>query len=342
MPAERAPLRRWLLGLLLAASAIGTAGAQEASLQTCLDAAADFSPVYPTDEFPYGTNQVTAVWQLGAGEQVRELAGSFVAVDAGAAAAPGARILQAQVALGTSRAGRFRFAQPGPFPPGRYRLEVTADGAPWRSAEFTIQPEQVAPPPPLAAVVPLTVGTIRHYDFTQEAGEGAHVALPDIQPGPDGKLHATVTYTVVGTDDAGAHLEMRRNDRLVLEEWWRIGPAGVAVTRRRAEGQLAPLQPPQPLLAWPPGVKSWDWPSPSASPHEHVEMWGPLPIDAGAWGRVPGYIVLSRTEQQPEGMIGTIERDFSPGLGLLREHTVVQIGPVTALRQDVALAPPVR
>jgi hypothetical protein len=337
LPAERALRRRLLLALLLAATAIGVADAQESSLQTCLDAAADFSPVYLTDQFPSGTNEITAVWQLGASEQVRELAGSFIAVDVGAAAPPGDHILEAQVALGNSRAGRFRFAQPGSFPAGRYRLEVTADGAPGRSVEFTIQPDQNSPTPPLADVVPLAVGKTWRYDFSQEAGEGAHVELPDIQPGPDGKLHATVTYTVAGTDNAGAHLEMRRNDKLVLEEWWRAGPAGLVVTRRRADGQLAPLDPPQPLLAWPPGVKTWDWPSASATPHEHVEMWGPLPIDAGG-GKMPGYIVLSRTEQQPAGMIGTIERDFVPGLGMLREHTVVQIGPVTALRQDVVLA----
>lgn len=305
-------------------------------MQTCLDAAADFAPVYPTDLFPPGTNQITAVWQLGRNQQVRELVGSLVALDVGAAAPAGARILGAQVALGNSRSGRFRFAQPGPFPAGRYRLEVTADGTPWRSAEITVQPEQNPPAPPLAEIVPLTVGKLWRYDFTQEAGEGAHVGLPDIQPGPDGKLHASVTYTVAGVDEAGAHIEMRRNDRLVLEEWWRLGPGGLAVTQRRAEGQSARLDPSQPLLAWPPGVKTWDWPSAAASPHEHVEMWGPLPIDAGA-AKVPGYIVLSRTEQQPDGMVGTIERDFAPGLGLLREHTVVQIGPVTALRQDLVL-----
>lgn len=307
-------------------------------LQTCLDAAADFSPVYPTDLFPSGTNQITAVWQLGGREQVRELVGSFVAVDVGTAVPAGYHILEAQVALGNSRAGRFRFAQPAPLPAGRYRLEVTADGAPWRSAEFTVQPEQSTPAPPLAHVVPLTVGNIRRYAFTQEAGEGAQVGLPDIAPGADGKLHASVTYTVAGADHAGTRVEMRRNDRLVLEEWWRLGPSGLVVTQRRAEGQLAPLDPPEPLLAWPPGVKSWDWPSASASPHERVEMWGPLPIDAGAGGKVPGYIVLSRTEQ-PGGMVGTIEREFAPGLGMIREHTVVQIGPVTALRQDVVLAP---
>jgi hypothetical protein len=336
LPAERVRLRHFLACLAVVALPLGAA-AQEASLQTCLDTAADFAPVYPIDQFPTGTNEVTAAWQLGASEQVRELIGSLVAVDVGAVAARGSRILKAQVALGNSRAGRFRFAQPGPFPAGRYRVVVSADGAPWRSAELTIQPEQRAPPPPLAEVIPLTVGETWHYDFTQEAGAGAHVELPDIQPGPDGKLHASVTYTVVGKDDAGVHLEMRRNDRLVLEEWWREGPAGLAVTQRRAEGQLAPLDPPQPLLAWPPGVKSWDWPAAAASPHEHVEMWGPLPIDTRT-AKAPGYIVLSRTEQQPDGMIGTIERDFVPGLGMVRERTVAQIGPVTALRQEIVLS----
>ena len=328
-------MRRFLLGVVAAALTVGWAAAQEPALQTCLDAAADFSPVYPTDLFPSGTKQVTAVWQLGGSDQVRQLIGSFIAVDVGGAVPAGYRIVEAQVAIGNSRTGRFRFEQPGPLPAGRYRIEVAADGAPWRSAEITIEPRQTVPAPPLADVVPLTVGKVWRYELTQEAGEGAHVSLPDVEPGPDGKLHASATYTVAGIDAAGARLEMRRNDRLVLEEWWRLSPAGLVVTQRRAEGQVAPLDPPRPMLAWPPGVKSWDWPSATAAPHEHVETWGPLPINSGS-GRMPGYIVQARTEQA-DGMTGTIERDFAPGLGMVREHTVVQIGPITALRQDVVL-----
>lgn len=332
---------RLLLGILAMVLAIVlpacAAAAQERGLQTCLDAAADFSPVYPTSIFPAKTKEVTAVWQLGEGERYQELVGTFIAIDVGAAAPANYRILGARVTLGNSRAGRFRFEQPAPLPAGRYQLAVTADGKPWKSVDFDIEPTRPNPPVQrLEDVIPLSAGKVWRYDFTQAAGEGAHLSLPDVEPGPDGKLHATATYTVAGTDDAGTHIEMRRNANLVLEEWWRLGPTGLAVTQRRADGHLVPLEPPQLMLAWPPGTRTWDWPAKDAPEHEHFTMWGPLPIDSAA-GKVPGYVVLTRTEQ-PNSLVTTIERQFAPGIGMVREHTVVQVGPVTAVRQDVVLA----
>lgn len=327
---------RLLAGFLALFISICTARAQSPTLQTCLDAAADFSPVYPTTTFPPDTNEITAVWQLGAGEHIQELVASFIAVDIGSAAPANFHILDTRVTLGNSRAGRFRFEQPRILPPGRYQLAMAADGKPWQSADVTIEPDQGSPPvQSLEQLMPLSPGKVWRYDFTQEAGEGAHVSLPDVQPGPDGKLHATATYTVAGTDEAGTHIEMRRNDKLVLEEWWRPGPGGLAVTQRRADGQLVPLKPPQLMLAWPPGIRSWDWPKADAAEHQHFEMWGPVPIDT-AGGKVPGYIVLARTAQ-PNSLVTTIERQFAPGIGMVREHTVVQLGPVTAVRQDVVL-----
>jgi hypothetical protein len=328
---------RCLLGILAIVLPACGAAAQEPVLQTCLDAAADFSPVYPTSAFPSGTKEITAVWQLGEGERYQELVGTFIAVDVGAAAPANYHIFDARVELGNSRAGRFRFAQPGPLPAGHYQLAVTGDGKPWKSVDFVIEPNRQNPPVQrLEDLIPLRAGKVWRYDFTQEAGEGAQVSLPDIEPGADGKLHAIATYTVAGTDDAGAHIEMRRDARLVLEEWWRLGPGGLAVTQRRADNQLVPLEPPQLMLPWPPGIKTWDWPAKDAADHEHFMMWGPLPIDSAA-GQVPGYVVLTRTEQ-PNSLVSTIERQFASGIGMVREHTVVQLGPVTAVRQDVVLS----
>ena len=334
-------MRSGWIGLLLGVLAVGlpasVAKAQQPVLQTCLDAAADFSAVYPTTTFPSDTKEVTAVWQLGAGERYQELVGTFIAVDVGGAAPANYRILETRVALGNSRAGRFRFEQPRPLPAGRYQLVVTADGKLWKSVAFAVVPNAQNPPVQrLEDLIPLSPGKMWRYDFTQEAGEGAHVSLPDVEPGPDGKLRATATYTVAGTDDAGTHIEMRRNAKLVLEEWWRLGPAGLAVTQRRADNQLVPLEPPQLMLAWRPGIRTWDWPAKDAADHEHFMMWGPLPIDSAA-GKVPGYVVLTRTEQA-NSLVSTIERQFASGIGMVREHTVVQLGPVTAVRQDVVLA----
>jgi hypothetical protein len=41
--------------------------------------------------------------------------------------------------------------------------------------------------------------------------------------------------------------------------------------------------------------------------------------------------------EQPNGIVLTIERQCAPGVGMVREHTAMQLGPVTAMRQDVVL-----
>lgn len=51
---------------------------------------------------------------------------------------------------------------------------------------------------------------------------GAKITLPGITPHAQGSYHANVTLTVTGTDAAGAHVEMRRNNELVFHEWWRL------------------------------------------------------------------------------------------------------------------------
>jgi hypothetical protein len=323
----------WLAAMPLAA---GAAEAERAVLQTCLEAAADFSPVYPTRTFPPGTREIIAVWQLAGDQKFQELSGAFSTVDVGAAAPPGFRIAEAPMQLGASRAGRFRFELPRAMPPGRYRLDVTADGQPWQSAEFAVA---AGPPPPAPQrpeeLVPLAANRVSVYDFTQEAGEGAHVELPDITPGPDGRLHARASYTVAATEPAGTRIDMRRNDRLVLEEWWRLGPSGLAVTQRKAGDETLVLEPPQTILAWPPGLKAWEWTAQDQSVRQSYKMWGPLPVDTPG-GKRDGYVVFMRSEQ-PNGPALTIERQFARGLGLVRERTVMQLGPVTAMRQDLVL-----
>jgi len=323
----------WLLAIQLP---IRAAEAQQATLQTCLDAAADFSPVYPTGTFPPGTTEVSAAWALGKEDNYQELMGAFVAIDVGPAAPANYHITDAQMKLGEARAGRFHLELPRPLPAGRYRLDVTADGKPWKSVDFAVAS---GPPPPAALrledLVPLTPNRVWLYDFMQEAGAGAHVELPDINPDADGKLRAQASYTVAEADGAGMRIDMRRNDRVVLEEWWRLGPAGLAVTQRKVGDAMLALEPPQTILAWPPGLRSWEWTAKDQSERQRYKMWGPLALDAPG-GKRGGYLVLMRSEQ-PNGLVLTIERQFASGVGMVREHTVMQLGPVTAIRQDVVL-----
>src|SRR5438132_1512806 len=77
------------LAVLVAAAAPETVAAQSgASLQTCLAAAADYSPVYPTVVFPLTSPELDAVFRLGQGEHYKRLSAKWIAVDVGSVAPP--------------------------------------------------------------------------------------------------------------------------------------------------------------------------------------------------------------------------------------------------------------
>jgi hypothetical protein len=332
-----------LLRASLLACAAGLAGALPRpavaqSLETCLDSAADYSPVYPTATYPVGTKEVIAVWRFAKGEKHRELLGRFVAVDVGSAAPPNYKIAEAKMAVGKTSEGRFRFTLPRPMPAGHYVVEVSADGQPWQSAVFDIAPRPDTPAPGrLEDLAPLAEGRAWHYDFVQEAGEGAHVTLPDVKPDAEGKLRATGTYTVAGVDPIGTRIAIRRNATPVLDEWWRLASDGLFVTQRKehASGDTVTLDPPQKILAWPPGDTEWGWEAKDKSEKQSYRMWGPLPVETPS-GKLPGYIVLLRNTQA-NGMEISVERQFVAGMGMTREVTIFQLGSVTAMRQSSVL-----
>jgi hypothetical protein len=310
------------------------------SLETCLDSAADYSPVYPTANYPVGTKEVIAVWRFAKGEKHRELLGRFVAIDVGSAAPPNYKIAEAKMAVGKTSEGRFRFTLPRPMPAGHYVVEVSADGHPWQSAVFDIAPRPDAPAVArLEDLVPLTEGRVWQYDFAQEAGEGAHVTLPDVKPDADGKLRAIGTYAVAGVDPIGTRIAISRNSTPVLEEWWRLDSSGLFVTQRkdRESDATVTLDPPQKILAWPAGDGEWSWEAKDKSEKQSYRMWGPLPVETPS-GKLPGYIVLLRNIQA-SGMEITVERQFVPGVGMTREVTIFQLGSVTAMRQSSVLRP---
>jgi hypothetical protein len=165
----------------------------------------------------------------------------------------------------------------------------------------------------------------------QEAGEGARINLPDIKPDADGKYRATVTMKIAGTDANGTHVEMRRNDRLVFEEWWRLDKHGLAATQRKTGAETVTLTPPQVLWKLP--LKTpvkWSYLPKDKSYRQIYTMWGPLPLKTQA-GDAPGYVVL--VEQGNT----TVERHFVPGVGLVREIIVVALGGDLLSRQEMVL-----
>ena len=194
--------------MLLAFSA-GARASDDGYLQICIAAAADFTPIYPTVNVPGSFREVSAVFALPGGES-HNVSGTWYAVDVGNAAPANYRIDASS--LDNTSKGRLFVTLPRDFPVGKYRLDVEVDGKPWKSAAFNVVQGLPAP----------------KVERPEDMGAGAKVNLPDIQPDAEGKYHATVMMSVAGGDASGKHVELRRNGKLVFEEWWRIDGSGLA------------------------------------------------------------------------------------------------------------------
>jgi len=322
------------------------------SLQTCLEAAADFTPVYPTTRFYDTARGLAAVFNFDKAGFAQKLTAAWIAVDVGSVAPPNTRMASSSLSLGDRTVrGVFRYSQTNPLPAGKYRVEVTADGTPWLSADFEVvaAPRNIALAAP-ADLLPLTSGTVWPYALTLEGGKGAKVSLPGVAPGPDGKLRAEFTMSVagVGAPRAGegsgiAHIESRLNGKLTAEEWWRTSAAGLEATQRKMGSQTLVLDPPQVMIPCPLNAPAkWTYASKDNSIHQTYRIWGPFPIEAPQ-GAAPGYVVLT---DEPMGtlagvqMTRTVERHFLPGVGITRETIIAALGGDLVSRQDILYQPP--
>lgn len=315
----------------------GVFAADEAMLQICLAAHADYSPVYATRSIPASAQEVTAVFRFSPGETHKKIIGKWIAVDVGTAAPPN-HVMITKTLEGDAKKGRLSIELPRALPVGKYRLEVEADGKAWKSAEFNVVPD--LPAPTLAgpeALLPLKQGQTWNSDFVQQAGSGAKINWPGVQPDAQGRYHANVSMTVAGSDAAGQHLELKRNGQLVFEEWWRLDQKGLSATKRKAGDEVSVLDPPQVLLPWPLKVpKTWSYSPRDGSYRQTYTLWGPVPIKTSG-GDKPGYVVF--VEQPFGAMTLTVERHFLPGVGLVREIIITGLDHDMVSRQEMVLKP---
>lgn len=316
----------------------------EGSLQMCLGAAADYSPVYPTNIFPSNTQELIAVFHRSRSEAHKKLAGTWIAVNTGKAAPPNYVIAKTEFAEepGDDR-GRFRLNLPRPFSPGQYRLEVTEAGKPWHFVEFSVavSDKNVTVHKP-QDIIPLKEGKVWIYSFVQEPGKG--VTISEVPPGAtlsaDGKLRATVTFKMAGVDKMGARIEIRRGDALFIEEWWQANEKGLSITQQKIEGKLITKIPPQLLVPWPPKPpQTWEYEVQKRSVKQMSHLWGPVPIK-GPIGEEPGYVVL--VEEPPRSIKSqtrtTVERHFLPGVGFVRSIVVLAFEDEMASREELVLS----
>ena len=328
------------VAVLVAVVAFDAAAAQTggSSLQTCLAAAADYSPVYATSAFPVTSPELVAVFRLGQGEHYRKLTAQWIAVDVGSVAPPNTLAGTGDLSLDRdTTAGVLRLELMKGFPPGKYRLDVSADGKPWKSVEFqVVQGPGGAGLASLGALMPLAKGTAWTYAFVQEVGGIAKIskAPPGATLGADGKLRATVTATVAGTDAQGVHLNWTRGGVPFSDEWWRLTDRGLAAVKRTIGGESLALDPPQVFFPWPVEMgRQWTYVSRDQTLQQSYRIWGPVPVKGPA-GEAPGYVVLVKQEGP---MATTVEREYLPGVGMVRSLTITGLGAEMVNREELVL-----
>lgn len=285
--------------------------------------AADYTAVYPTRTFPAAgaTREVVAVLRLGKGEAHPAMSAAWIAVDV-AGAPPGHVIHRIEMDLKGKDRAVVRYKHPQGLVAGKYRLEIAARGKPWKSVEFRVAPLPAPEVSRASDLLPLAAGTLWSYALTQEFGPGVRPRLPPgVTLDANGRFRASTAVKVVNVDALGAHVETRQGKDLANEEWLRITDAGLVITKIRSGGGEDSFDPPHVLWPWPLATpKEWQFEPADKSFRQRFRMFGPVAIKGPA-GERPGYVVLM---QQPSaGVSLSVERQYIPGIGVVRE-TITQ------------------
>jgi hypothetical protein len=150
-------------------------------------------------------------------------------------------------------------------------------------------------------------------------------------------VHATVTATIASSDAQSTHVSWARGGVPFSDEWWLVGHGGFAAVKRSAEDESLVLDPPQVFFPWPVPVvmgAEWTYVSRDETVRQSYRIWGPVPIK-GPNGEAPGYVVL--VEQRSPMATATVERDYLPGVGMVRSLAIAGFGTETVNREELVL-----
>ena len=320
--------------MLLAAGLMAGLQAQERALIPSLAATPDWEPIAANAPVPASGKEMMAVFHLGADEKINTLTSRWVVVDIGDVAPPGYEIAKGDLVLGGKTRGRVFYRQDRPLPVGKYRLEVSADGQPWHSAEVMVvesAPPTLASP---AALFPLERGRVWTYDFVQDIGEGMSIDTSGIKLDSDGKFRATVTMVLGEAEAKGRRMTLQRDGVTISEEWWQLDAGGLRATERRADGENYPLDPPQIMLPVPTaGTMKWTYRAPDGSYEQTYRLWC-MQSTAQPASTVT-LIVVTEQNQPPYKFV--IERRFVPGTGLVKTVSTTAVNGRLVTRETMTL-----
>ena len=113
---------------------------QSATLPMCTEVGERYTPINATDSFPDGVKEIFATFTLADAEKgdAKKLTSKWIAVDVGDKAPANTEIATADMDLNGMDRGQLKFTLPRPIPNGKYRLDVSIDGKPWKSTGFTV------------------------------------------------------------------------------------------------------------------------------------------------------------------------------------------------------------
>jgi hypothetical protein len=175
-------------------------------------------------------------------------------------------------------------------------------------------------------IIPTKPGTTWQYNMIQEVGE--RMRLSDLKPDADGKVRATVTYRIDGTEQVdGKELlkfEMHRAGVVTNTDLITVDERGIiCFARIGLDGETTKLDPPQRIVPAPLGERtSWDYDVDiaDAKVHQHFSVIGDEDVDLPA-GKFRAFHIHGE-QNSPNPM--TIDRWFVPGTGIVKDVTTTR------------------
>jgi hypothetical protein len=175
-------------------------------------------------------------------------------------------------------------------------------------------------------LIPSSDGMSWQYNMTQEAGKG--ISFSDSKPDADGKVRATVTYRIDGTQNVDGRdllkFEMHRAGAVTNTDLVTVDEHGIICWARIGlDGEMVELDPPQTIIAAPLKTgASWDFDGDVAGTkvHQHYQVTAEEDVDVPA-GKFHAFRIHG--EQTSPGSM-TIDRWFVNGTGTVKDVTTMR------------------
>ena len=177
-----------------------------------------------------------------------------------------------------------------------------------------------------APVIPVAPGTTWRYNMTEEIGKGLNVS--NAKADADGKIRLPVSYRLEGAEDVdGKNLlkfEMHRAATITNTDLLTVDEHGITCWARvNLDGELVKFSPPQTMISAPlqkGATWNFDGRAGEMKVQQHYDVVGEEKIDVPA-GKFQAFRIHGE-QTTPNRM--TIDRWFTPGVGIVKDVTTMQ------------------